>query len=92
MNAHFISKKLGQKLKEINKQSMLHFIFNPKIICVLITYDIDQGEFVLQIPNFHQELLNEKECFDIITKVLNENKQMDTANIDIVKFINNYIK
>jgi len=28
VNAHFISKKLAEKFKNIKKESMLHFIFN----------------------------------------------------------------
>ena len=52
INAYFTSKKLAEKIKEIKKDSMLHFIFNDKFICVLITYDIEKGEFVLQIPYF----------------------------------------
>lgn len=59
---------------------MLHFIFNNKHICVLITYDVEEGEFVMQIPNFHHELLNEEECYNIINTVINKGSN----DVDIV--------
>jgi 2-polyprenyl-6-methoxyphenol hydroxylase-like FAD-dependent oxidoreductase len=50
INVHFKSKELIERLKAQGKQSMLHFIFNPNLICVLITYDYTNGNFVLQVP------------------------------------------
>ena len=29
---------------------MLHFIYNSKVVCVLVSHDIREGEFVLQVP------------------------------------------
>ena len=37
---------------ESGKAAMLHFIYNSKVVCVLISHDIEQGEFVLQVPYY----------------------------------------
>jgi hypothetical protein len=37
---------------EQKSTGMLHFIYNKRIVCVLVSHDIDQGEFVLQVPYF----------------------------------------
>jgi hypothetical protein len=31
---------------------MLHFIYNERIPCVLVNHSLNEGEFVLQIPNY----------------------------------------
>lgn len=76
MNAHFISKKLAQKFKEMKKESMLHFIFNDKFICVLITYDLDVGKFVLQIPYFPKigtkNFYDDELCKSILKELLSK--------------------
>jgi 2-polyprenyl-6-methoxyphenol hydroxylase-like FAD-dependent oxidoreductase len=90
VNAHFTSKELAIRLKSLNKQSMLHFIFNPKFVCVLISYDLDLGEFVLQIPFFPQvekeEDYTENECKRIIKEMLSSDIDVKES-ISIVKFI-----
>jgi 2-polyprenyl-6-methoxyphenol hydroxylase-like FAD-dependent oxidoreductase len=88
VNAHFFSLDLAKRLKEINKQSMLHFIFNPQFVCVLISYDIEKGEFVMQIP-YSTEIekessFDENECRKIIDALLCENKET-RKSIKIVK-------
>lgn len=84
VNVHFFSKELAKKLGIINRNSMLHFIFNPLLVCVLITYDINIGEFVLQIPYLPQvekeENFTEKECMLILTNLLSQNKYEMTNN------------
>ena len=73
INAYFTSKKLAEKIKKIKKDSMLHFIFNEKFICVLITYDVENGEFVLQIPFFpkigKKENYNKDLCENILRQL-----------------------
>jgi len=83
VNAHFISKKLAEKFKNIKKESMLHFIFNQKYICVLITYDLDIGDFVLQIPFFPK--ISEKNYYDskLCKKILRDILSDDDIDIDI---------
>jgi hypothetical protein len=67
---------------------MLHFIFNPKYVCVLISYDMDQGEFVMQIPYFPQvEKENDftsQECEKIIKSLLSHDN-FKSQQIDIVR-------
>ena len=31
---------------------MLHFIYNSRTVCVLVSHDITRGEFVLQVPYY----------------------------------------
>ena len=52
INIHFNSKDLGKLMLETGKAAMLHFIYNSKVVCVLISHDIEQGEFVLQVPYY----------------------------------------
>ena len=85
VNAHFFSKKLADKFKEINKESMLHFIFNDKFICVLITYDLDIGDFVLQIPYFPKIGLKDNYDSILCKKVLQSILSKNEINIDIDK-------
>jgi hypothetical protein len=90
VNAHFVSKSLADHLKQMNKQSMLHFIFNPKYVCVLISYDLDQGEFVMQIPYFtkveKENDFTRFECEKIIKSLLSRDF-LTTKRIDIVRRI-----
>ncbi|OQR91274.1 polyketide hydroxylase [Thraustotheca clavata] len=50
VNVHFTSQKLSNHAK--NSPAMLYFVFNPKIIGVLIAHDLAKGEWVFQIPCF----------------------------------------
>lgn len=49
ISVHFMSKDLGNFLSK-KMPGMLYFVFNPKIIGVVVAHDLCQGEFVLQIP------------------------------------------
>ena len=91
VNAHFFSVDLAKRLRELNKQSMLHFIFNPNRVCVLICYDLDKGEFVMQIP-YSTEIekensFDEKECRKIITDLISNQEEKKQS----VKLVNIYI-
>jgi len=74
INVHFTSQELSDKLKSINQSGMLHFIFNPNIVCVLISYCLINGVFALQIPYYPpiQSLsdYNNDKCLDIIKAIL----------------------
>ena len=37
---------------EKNRAAMLHYVYNRKVICVLVCHDIKQGEFVLHVPYY----------------------------------------
>ncbi len=39
-------------MTEKGKEAMLHFIYNNKTVCVLVSHDIEQGEYVLQVPYY----------------------------------------
>ncbi len=96
VNAHFTSKELAMKLKSLNKQSMLHFIFNPKFVCVLISYDLDKGEFVMQIPFFYkvekESDYTKSECKRIIKELLsrdnNQKESIKIVNFNFFNFLN----
>ncbi|KAK3014219.1 hypothetical protein RJ639_008964 [Escallonia herrerae] len=49
VSVHFLSQELGQYLMN-ERPGMLFFIFNTDAIGVLVAHDLDQGEFVLQMP------------------------------------------
>ncbi|KAH9315639.1 hypothetical protein KI387_024266 [Taxus chinensis] len=49
ISVHFLSKELGHFLSE-KRPGMLYFVFNPKIIGVVVAHDLNEGEFVVQIP------------------------------------------
>lgn len=51
VSVHFLSRDLGQYLMH-HRSGMLFFIFNPEAIGVLVAHDLNQGEFVLQIPYY----------------------------------------
>jgi hypothetical protein len=33
---------------------MLYFLYNPRIVAVLVCHDVPRGEFVLQVPYFKE--------------------------------------
>ncbi|EOA15760.1 hypothetical protein CARUB_v10006897mg [Capsella rubella] len=51
VSIHFMSRELGEYLM-IRRPGMLFFIFNTEGIGVLVAHDLQQGEFVLQIPYY----------------------------------------
>ncbi|KAJ3678152.1 hypothetical protein LUZ60_001955 [Juncus effusus] len=51
ISVHFCSKDLGKYLLE-ERPGMLFFVFNQEAIGVLVAHDLNQGEFVLQIPYY----------------------------------------
>lgn len=52
VNVHFRSKEMGQLMRAAGECGMLYFLYNEDIISVLVCHDIQQGEFVLQIPYY----------------------------------------
>ncbi|XP_010519667.1 PREDICTED: uncharacterized protein LOC104799053 isoform X2 [Tarenaya hassleriana] len=51
ISVHFMSRELGEYLRN-SRPGMLFFIFNTEAIGVLVAHDLQQGEFVLQIPYY----------------------------------------
>lgn len=55
---------------EQGKCSMLHFVYNSSIVCVLVSHEPASGEFVLQVPYYPPiETVDDftaSRCLDII--------------------------
>lgn len=50
MNIHFTSRDLSKSLQ--GKEAMLYFVYNPKVVGVIVAHSISEGDFVAQIPFF----------------------------------------
>ena len=50
VNVHFTSQALADALRKENNSAMLHFVFNPAVIAVVVSHSGD--EFVAQLPFF----------------------------------------
>jgi hypothetical protein len=57
---------------EQDKAAMLHFIYNSRVVSVLVCHDVQEGNFVLQVPYFppvesiEDYKLNSKRCHQLI--------------------------
>lgn len=49
ISVHFFSKELGQLLLSTPEPGMLYFVFNPKVIAVVVAHNLEAGEFVAQV-------------------------------------------
>eukprot|EP00516_Mucochytrium_quahogii_P013807 CAMPEP_0203805594 /NCGR_PEP_ID=MMETSP0100_2-20121128/14329_1 /ASSEMBLY_ACC=CAM_ASM_000210 /TAXON_ID=96639 /ORGANISM=" , Strain NY0313808BC1" /LENGTH=930 /DNA_ID=CAMNT_0050714145 /DNA_START=116 /DNA_END=2910 /DNA_ORIENTATION=+ len=49
---HFTSKKLGHVLAKRREGAMLSFVFNSKVIGVVVSHDMRRGEWVIHVPFF----------------------------------------
>lgn len=78
---------------DTDRCAMLHFVYNAKVVCVLVSHDIKNGEFVLQVPYYPpietvDDFQNdEKRCLSIVMDCLSsESGGFVTKNdIDIVQ-------
>lgn len=73
VNIHFTSPTLGRRLIDERRMGMLYFIFGTKNIVVLVAHNLEEGEFVAQVP-FFPPLQNERDfdmvrCKDIIKEI-----------------------
>lgn len=50
INVHFCCTGIREKL--VDREGMLYFVFNEKVVAVLVAHDIDRNEWVCQIPIF----------------------------------------
>jgi 2-polyprenyl-6-methoxyphenol hydroxylase-like FAD-dependent oxidoreductase len=52
MNVHFESTELGALLRqeEGGRRGMLYFVFNERVVLVLVAHNLQTGEFVAQLP------------------------------------------
>lgn len=72
INVHFkTSERLSKLLmQEEDKVAMLHFVFNTKLVGVFVCHDLENGEWVLQIPFFppfqHHEEFSQQRVRDML--------------------------
>ncbi|KAK9675449.1 hypothetical protein RND81_11G007900 [Saponaria officinalis] len=89
ISVHFVSRELGQYLLE-KRPGMLFFIFNTDAIGVLVAHDLQQGEFVLQVPYYppQQKLedFKSKMCEQLIFKLVGHELD-DIAVIDVKPWV-----
>ncbi|CAD6210922.1 unnamed protein product [Miscanthus lutarioriparius] len=73
VSVHFLSRDLGRYLSS-QRPGMLFFVFNPGAIGVLVAHDLENGEFVLQVPFYPPQQMFEdfsaKVCEQIIVKLV----------------------
>lgn len=50
LNIHFKSKQLGKLCKD--SPAMIYFIYNKETVVVMVMHNSEEGEFVLQVPDF----------------------------------------
>ncbi|KAJ9554504.1 hypothetical protein OSB04_018549 [Centaurea solstitialis] len=91
VSVHFLSHELGQYLMH-EKPGMLFFIFNPDAIGVLVAHDLNQGEFVLQIPFYPPqqkfEDFTSETCKRLIFKLVGR-EMADVNVVDIKPWVMN---
>ncbi|WIA08637.1 hypothetical protein OEZ85_008065 [Tetradesmus obliquus] len=52
MSIHFSCPALGRSLLQQQRPAMLYFVFNRQIVAVVVAHDLEQGEFVAQVPYY----------------------------------------
>ncbi|BFI27883.1 hypothetical protein MPTK2_2g14360 [Marchantia polymorpha subsp. ruderalis] len=85
ISVHFISKELGTYLLK-DQPGMLYFVFNARVIAVIVAHDLEVGEFIAQIPFYPPqqrfEDFNLKVCRDLIRDVAGmPNLEVDVRTI-----------
>ena len=51
-SVHFLAPDLAPRLRALGREAMLHFCFNRGAIAVLVAHNIEEGEWVAQLPFF----------------------------------------
>ncbi|KAL9246560.1 hypothetical protein vseg_020078 [Gypsophila vaccaria] len=85
ISVHFVSQDLGRYLLR-ERPGMLFFIFNTEAIGVLVAHDLQQGEFVLQVPYYPPQQKFEdfkpKMCEQLIFKLVgHELEDVDVKDV-----------
>ncbi|KAG7386394.1 hypothetical protein PHYPSEUDO_000323 [Phytophthora pseudosyringae] len=86
-NVHFTSKALSEAARE--NPAMLYFVFNKDVVGILIAHDLNQGEWVFQIPFFPpQESIpwdfSTAQCKEIVRHILPKNAKVSDDDINIL--------
>ncbi|KAE8023641.1 hypothetical protein FH972_009316 [Carpinus fangiana] len=83
VSVHFLSRDLGQYLLN-ERPGMLFFIFNTEAIGVLVAHDLQQGEFVLQIPFYPPQQNLEDFRPEICKKLIFKLVGRELSDIDVI--------
>lgn len=71
INVHFVSPELGRLLR--GREGMLYFVFSTQVIAVVVAHNIDEGEFVAQVPYFpplqRPEEFTPAACAELVRRV-----------------------
>ncbi|GMF10966.1 unnamed protein product [Phytophthora lilii] len=86
-NVHFTSKALSEAARE--NPAMLYFVFNKEVVGILIAHDLNQGEWVFQIPFFPpQESIpwdfSTAQCKEIVRHILPKDVKVRDDDINIL--------
>ncbi|CAI5725463.1 unnamed protein product [Hyaloperonospora brassicae] len=86
-NVHFTSKALSKAARE--NPAMLYFVFNKKVVGILIAHDLNKGEWVFQIPFFPpQESVpwdfSVAQCKEIIRLILPKDVKVSDDDINVL--------
>ncbi|XP_012085624.1 2,4-dichlorophenol 6-monooxygenase isoform X2 [Jatropha curcas] len=86
VSIHFFSTDLGQYLLN-QRPGMLFFIFNTEAIGVLVAHDLEQGEFILQVPFYPPQQkvgdFSPKICEKLIFKLVG--RELSDINVIEIK-------
>ncbi|CDW87725.1 polyketide hydroxylase-like [Stylonychia lemnae] len=90
VNLHFRSKEIGELMKKQDRTSMLYFLYNQDLVSVLVCHDIDEGEFVLQVPYFPpiesiDDYKDQYKCLEIIRKSMFSDELRSRSDIQSIK-------
>ncbi|KAG8640020.1 hypothetical protein MANES_13G016100v8 [Manihot esculenta] len=84
VSIHFFSRGLGQYL--LNKRpGMLFFVFNTEAIGVLVAHDLEQGEFVLQVPFYPPQQNVDDFSLEICEKLIFKLVGQELSDIDVIE-------
>ncbi|KAJ0972388.1 hypothetical protein J5N97_020347 [Dioscorea zingiberensis] len=83
VSVHFMSRDLGRYLLH-QRPGMLFFIFNPKVIGVLVAHDLNQGEFVLQIPYYPPQQNFKDFDFKVCEQIISNLVGWHLADVQII--------
>uniref|UniRef100_A0A2P2J1F8 FAD-binding domain-containing protein n=1 Tax=Rhizophora mucronata TaxID=61149 RepID=A0A2P2J1F8_RHIMU len=83
ISVHFLSLDLGQYLLN-ERPGMLFFIFNTEAIGVLVAHNLQQGEFVLQMPFYPPQQSLADFSPEICKKLISKLVGRELSDVDVV--------
>lgn len=83
VNVHFRSKALSKALA--GKEAMLYFVYNPSVIAVIVSHNMEHGDFVAQIPFFPPvekfSKYTEEHCLHLLWEAIGDRVDVSIRNI-----------